>query len=369
MMGTKNNELKAVVPDSLRGDGAMYANSKCQESSHSRELELSRFCKDALKMLEVLIKGIFYSEKHGEWNVSSTALSFKCEFSARERGVMISKLIFCDRGCQYGMGGMLLGTLINLCTHWNSDEHLSLIVRNPIPHVRKCLENMSWCSWTVLEDDLVISWDNIASVEKNIPLSIKRTKCCLNRSEFVNRTEQWGVQLPTVEPQNATSASCISMNYISSLECLLYRFDSVHRIDFMHGICLRTDALCVNLLYTMSTNVLELKSIEVRPCLQGRGIGTMAFWRLMYTCVQFQISTLKISRAYPSSVSLMTKLGGFKKVGAYEKFDDYTITLNEMCKKTLQSCGLDKKMKENDRYPGYYEINTSCFPVAELLNC
>lgn len=368
MINTTSCKQKALVPVKLRGDGQMYKDSQCQEASHSRDLEFAVFCKKTSKDLEKLIRCIYVSEKGNEFIISNTAFSFECNFSACERVIMIKRLVFCDRSCQYGMVDLLLGILVTLCMHWSNDRSLSLIVYDPIPFVRESLENMSWCMWEMLENDLAISFDRIEDVEKRIPLVIKSTRCCFGRSEFESRTEQWELDLSVMQLPSLICSSCISQNYLTSLECLFYRLHTSRFIDFICGIVLRTDALCLNLMYSKSKNMLELKLIEVRPCLQGFGIGTMTIWRLMAACTHLQISTLKIARAYPSSVNLMTKLGGFKNSGNFENYDDYFITLDEMCKKTLAVCGLDRKLKESERYPGYFFIDPSQFPSAEDLN-
>jgi hypothetical protein len=174
------------------------------------------------------------------------------------------------------------------------------------------------------------------------------------------------ITLPKLEEKLASSSE-IDREFITSLECLLYRIylflfeNNLKRRD----IVFRTDAAIIEI--SLCEKRLNIDLITTRICLGGLKIATMIYWRLMSCCVQFGIQSLTL-QAYPSNESLLKKIGGFMIQYKGRNYNSYKIVLEEMSKKTLETLGLSERLHELEGFPEYYTIRPSYFPNADELN-
>jgi N-acetylglutamate synthase-like GNAT family acetyltransferase len=344
--------------------GGMFQTPSHQEFNHTLQLDMHEFGKGFCSLLANLIKCV-HSECNARWTFSCTALAFTCELRVADleskRWLLISDLVFCDKAEKYRLAEMLIHTLVYLCRHWG-ERRFNLDIIDPLPPVSETLMHMDF-PWNS-SSDFELPVDRMLDVI--VPGEIVATGCCLSRMEYRKNSK---IKLPALDPAQILDYSrTISDEYISSLECLLYRLHLVFKTKNRQKLQLTTDAVCVTVHFLDNKKGILVEYIAVRPCLQGRGISTMILWLLMSRCVRFTVAKLTVVDAYPSSAALVTKLGDFEeKTNGLER-SDYSIKLHSMRKKTLQACGLEERLKEHEDYPGYFVIDPSRFPSSEELN-
>ena len=361
-----NTVLAALVPDNCRLAGSLYSDSRAQEEDHTTDLSQSRFCEEALRQLLSLIRGAFVKRLLSPMIIECNA--FKCIYNVciSSKTITINDLVFCSRAWGYKVIDMFTGTLVTLCKYI-IDEPFSLKISNPIQSVRDFLLCSSH-SWVPSTYDLLIPSDRIGHCFDSIPDFIKSTGCCQHNSAELERYS-FKVKMPILNDDVVHDFQhCIAKDYITSLECLLYRLSQYFKIERQVFNYLRTDAACVDLKFTgKSTCPLSLTCITVRPCLQGRKIAHMILFAIMNGCVQHEIPNFTGTSAYASSASILKKLG-FNISRSHILHNDYTISLDDMRKNTLAACGLEGILTEDEHHPGYFVINRTHLPHYSSLN-
>ena len=365
-MSIKQSRKAGVPLVGYRSSGSLYDGYEAQdqEKNHTTLLSIPEFCTPICDKLERFIECMYNAEKDTKCILKSTALQFTCLLKVEERSLEVSNLVCCGKAVKFKLLEMTLSCLINLCKNWG-EAPLSLSILNPIPPVRRALK-FTWVPWSSTHDDPFLPSDRIEDSMESIPVELKNTGCCPISCEV---HERWGVHPPELDPQEVcTIEDSICEDYLKSLECMFYRINLAFEVKSRHKTTFTTDAACVVIKFSRNGKKAILTYISVRPCLQGLKIAHMILYVLMDACVRFNIEEFYVEETYPSSVSILKKLGGFKVSREYCYDNNYKINFENMFHKTLIACGLKGMLAEHKDHRGYFIITQSFFPTSEELN-
>jgi hypothetical protein len=360
---SKRKSPKAGVPKhGYSVCGSVYKSAEHQEENHITQLDRGQSGHSLNCELENLIEHILNAEDDTEYSFDSTPLQFQCLLNVKEMSVKVLKLACYSIAFKFGFLDMTISSLINLCKNWG-EAPLSLSILDPIPPVREMLKS-TWVPWSSTCDDPFLPSDRILDSIESIPVEITKTGCC----PFIcslHELRNLMIYSPEMHPDEVdTIENSMSGDYLKSLQCLFYRIHLAFEVKSVKKKTFITDAAIVSIRFNESGTKALLTNISVRVCLQGRKIAHMILYVLMDACVRFNIQKFSVHNAYPSSVSILKKLGDFEDDGYY----NYTITFEKMAQKTLIACGLNGMLVEHKDYCGYFIINESYFPSSADLN-
>jgi hypothetical protein len=347
--------------------GGLYNDLEEQERIHVQGFDVkTHYGGGFTEGLKELISAGYSGFDELQW--SCTAVQYK--LTKADGTLILSELVFCFRAVENALMHMLFYTLASLCVHLESD----ILLVDPIPSVRKLINESN--TWVVMGSDLRLPLECLKTMAGTVPANIRQTGCMVTYSEYqLNRQSgRWDVTLPELSEDEkkyiAKSIRTIDEEYLTGLECLLYRLNLYAKNKPEYCIPFKTDAAMVTLDIDDDDN-LVLQYIAVRPRLQGLSIGTTILFCLIDACVRNGIKKFIVRSAHSSSVGLMSKFGGFRSKGGSNDVDsagrdvmDYYIKLKDMKTKTMEGCGINM---EWDAKHGLFVLDHDAFPASREL--